>query len=326
MTAARRLAKLGALTVAVVIHGALAWAVIPRIEVEVEGGAGAQEVRLGTSFADMAAGALEPVQPAEVTEPTPPPEVARAQDAPRSRTPAPAPETIHARPVAPERAAPVTAERAAPVAPDAADAVPSVAALAPTPPETIAPQPTKPNPPKPAAKPTPPETLSAEPDAPPAPARSLRPERRSPAFEKKHAKAPPPKKTPKKKTAPKSARGNAERDATAGSAQGSDRAKAKSSGNAGRAKASGNAAASNYPGLVMRRIARVPRPRADGRGAAVVAFRINAGGGLAGVSIARSSGSAQLDRAALRMIRRAAPFPPPPAGAQRSFTINIEGR
>jgi protein TonB len=58
----------------------------------------------------------------------------------------------------------------------------------------------------------------------------------------------------------------------------------------------------------------------------VVAFSVSASGGLAGVSIARSSGSAALDAAALRMVQRAAPFPPPPKGAQRSFSISIKGR
>ena len=47
---------------------------------------------------------------------------------------------------------------------------------------------------------------------------------------------------------------------------------------------------------------------------------------LAGLSVARSSGSAALDRAALRVVQRAAPFPAPPAGAQRSFSIKIEAR
>ena len=62
------------------------------------------------------------------------------------------------------------------------------------------------------------------------------------------------------------------------------------------------------------------------RGATVVAFRVAGSGGLAGLSVARSSGSAALDRAALRVVQRAAPFPAPPAGAQRSFSIKIEAR
>jgi len=70
----------------------------------------------------------------------------------------------------------------------------------------------------------------------------------------------------------------------------------------------------------------VPRPRVGVRGQSVVAFRIAAGGGLASVSIAIRSGSAKLDAAAMRAIQRAAPFPVPPEGARRDFTIRIVGR
>jgi periplasmic protein TonB len=58
----------------------------------------------------------------------------------------------------------------------------------------------------------------------------------------------------------------------------------------------------------------------------VIAFTISASGGLGGVSVARSSGSAALDQAALTLIRKAAPFPKPPAGARRQYTIKIKGR
>lgn len=88
----------------------------------------------------------------------------------------------------------------------------------------------------------------------------------------------------------------------------------------------GTAAASTYPGLVMRRIARAGRPEGRARGAAVVAFSISPGGALSAISIARSSGTAAFDRAALAVVRNAAPFPRPPAGARRSFSIRIQGR
>ncbi|WP_283638486.1 energy transducer TonB family protein [Marinovum algicola] len=88
----------------------------------------------------------------------------------------------------------------------------------------------------------------------------------------------------------------------------------------------GTAAASTYPGLVMRRIAGAGRPEGRARGAAVVAFSISPGGGLSAISIARSSGTAAFDQAALAVVRNAAPFPRPPAGARRSFSIRIQGR
>ena len=121
---------------------------------------------------------------------------------------------------------------------------------------------------------------------------------------------------------------NAARDATRGSATGKEDADAAETGRDTRSKSAerGNAAASNYPGMVMRHLSRVPRPRVNSRGTAVVRFRISGNGGLGGVSVARGSGSARLDRAALQVVRRAAPFPPPPSGAQRSFSIAIKGR
>jgi len=76
----------------------------------------------------------------------------------------------------------------------------------------------------------------------------------------------------------------------------------------------------------MRGLARVRRTAIPTRGASVVAFRIGDNGNLAGVSNARNSGSPQLDRAALAVAQSAAPFPPPPHGAQRSFSIEIVGR
>ncbi|ARC88022.1 TonB family protein [Rhodovulum sp. MB263] len=136
---------------------------------------------------------------------------------------------------------------------------------------------------------------------------------------------PEPKPEPKPEAKPV-ARGNADRNARAGQAAGNERAEAATSGRGGAVAESGNAASSNYPGLVMRALSRVPKPRIRARGAAVVAFRVAADGGLASASVARSSGSTALDQAALRLVERAAPFPAPPRGAQRSFSIRIEGR
>ena len=92
------------------------------------------------------------------------------------------------------------------------------------------------------------------------------------------------------------------------------------------ASQAGNAAASNYPGQVMRAISRLRRPSVNSRGTATVSFRIASTGALAGLNLVRSSGSPALDAAALDLVRRAAPFPRPPAGARVSFSIGIEGR
>lgn len=163
--------------------------------------------------------------------------------------------------------------------------------------------------------------------------RSMRPRMRTSAFEAAHQpKAKPKSKTrpkPSKKpktAAPKKPKGNATRNARAGESTGKRGAKAKTSGSGGRTQQAGNAAVSNYPGKVMRKISRIPRPRVNARGSATIAFRISQSGGLAAVSVARSSGSSALDRAALRIVQRAAPFPRPPSGARRSFSIKIQGR
>lgn len=318
---------MAALVGAVAIHAVLGWALMTRTDVEIENGAGAPEAQIGTSFADMAVGTLEATGAEEAAEPLEPKE-AETPDTVQ-------PETTE--PMQPEAAEPVKAQPAQAEPPEATepsrdvtepagDAVPTVAALAPEPV-------TAPAPPVEEAEPITSGIVKdvIEAEETPTVSRSLRPRRRSEEFKKKNeqvakkaAPKPKPKKTPQPKKQP---RGNAKQNNKAGAATGSAKAKAKTSGaGQGSAAASGNAAASNYPGLVMQRLSRVPRPRAGSRGTVVVAFSVSGGGRLAGVSIARSSGSGALDRAAMNMVRRAAPFPAPPPGARRGFSINIKGR
>jgi protein TonB len=56
-------------------------------------------------------------------------------------------------------------------------------------------------------------------------------------------------------------------------------------------------------------------------GTATVAFTIGGGGQVSRVRIDRSSGSQHLDEAALSAVRRAAPFPPPPAPANIAIPL-----
>ena len=112
----------------------------------------------------------------------------------------------------------------------------------------------------------------------------------------------------------------------AGQADGAKDTKTVSAGTAGKSKQAGNAAVSNYPGQVMRRLQRISRPRMRTKGRALVAFTVAANGQLQSVKLSKSSGSAKLDQAALKIIRKAAPFPKPPSGAQRSYSIYIESR
>ncbi|MFG6591790.1 TonB family protein [Sulfitobacter sp. 1A12157] len=289
---------------------------------KIAGGGAPAAAQLGTRFEDMAIGTLD-AEPVEEITPTPAPEPLETAEA-LPPTPAPEP-TLTPTPSA--VAEPVQAVEAEPmpVAPPAASPTetPVLPALTPveTPPETTEATPTIT-----AAAPVPPvETLTAEAED-DAPRLSRRPQRRDPERAAEAAKKAKPKPQPKPK--PKqTTRGNAKRNNTKGAQTASRAGNAAQSGAQQRAAApAGNAAASNYPGQVMSRIARVGKPRVRSRGTATIAFSIGGGGQLAGVRVARSSGSAALDQAALGIIRQAAPFPRPPAGARRNFSIQIKGR
>lgn len=61
-------------------------------------------------------------------------------------------------------------------------------------------------------------------------------------------------------------------------------------------------------------------------GTVEIAFRIDRGGRLLALRIARSSGASPLDQAALGLVRHAAPFPVPPSGITEtslSFTVPV---
>lgn len=308
-------AKATALIVAVSLHGAVALSLAPKEDVQAEGAAGDIEVRLGNAFADMVAGTLATVAPDRTEAQTP--QRAHAEKA----TPAQPAETVAATEAArPDPTArsetvsttePVKPEHATTAAPD------TLAQLAPS--ETIE------------TLQTPDRVESSAPEN-TAVARSMRPIQRSASFEATHrptpiARASPtsnPTTLPPPQAAPTP--GNAERDARAGEATGQTDAPAQQSGTGQRQQAAGNAAASNYPGLVMRTLSRAGKPRINARGSAVVAFTISENGALSSVSLAQSSGSSALDQAALRLVRGAGPFPRPPRTAQRSFSIEVQGR
>jgi protein TonB len=123
--------------------------------------------------------------------------------------------------------------------------------------------------------------------------------------------------------------GRNETDARRGVADGRADGQKEVSGSSGRTSAAGNAAVSNYPGKVAARLRRsvrgVSRPaRSRASSDVLVSFTVNAGGGLGGVRIARSSGSKELDKAALAIVRRAAPFPPiPPQSGRRNWAFTL---
>jgi len=88
----------------------------------------------------------------------------------------------------------------------------------------------------------------------------------------------------------------------------------------------GAAATARYGAAVMRKIASTRKTSTRLRGTAVIAFHIGPGGQLVSAQVARSSGQPDLDQLGLDHIRRAAPFPPPPAGAATRFSVEFQGR
>ncbi|MGP1358419.1 TonB family protein [Roseicyclus sp.] len=88
----------------------------------------------------------------------------------------------------------------------------------------------------------------------------------------------------------------------------------------------GGREAARYPERVNRHLGRLPRPPGGVRGEAVIGFTIAPGGGLSAIGVVRSSGDAAFDRLAVSHVQGAAPFPPPPEGAQRQFAVTVRGR
>ncbi|WP_417817939.1 TonB family protein [Tritonibacter scottomollicae] len=273
--------------------------------VEIEGGGSVAPAALGSSFADLAQGRASPVEAEtlpdtqQVTEPVQP---TQTTSQPTAAPTSPAQDVTAVTPV-PEAVAPVeqpalSAPASTSVSPiDAVSVVASmpVTKVAAVPQSDLAPD----SGPRPPERPTPPPVEATK-----------QPEK------------------PAVKPATAAPRGNSATNARAGTESGAEdqRAARASSARAGKSTDAGNAAASNYPGQVMRKISRQRKPRTSARGVAHIAFAIGAGGQLTTVRVAKSSGSAELDQLAVQQIRRAGPFPPPPAGARTRFTIAIKGR
>lgn len=312
----------------------LFWFAAPRVETA--GGSGAVvEAQLGNSFADFVAGAKQAVPPLQ-TPVEPPRQLAEPtrQDPtdiliakPVATPPADSPSVVEAehaqsaqvtvpQAVDPHLATAPTlrAEPVPQVAPDDridAQETPRVAAVSPQAPRTTGAQRVDPAETIQPDPPTP-ETISAATDISPQRPK-VRPD-------------PVPQTEPARRaqTAPQ---GNSTQNSARGSVSGAHTATATQQSSAvSSTSQAGNAAVSNYPGKVMRKISRQRKPRAQGGGTAVIQFAVAGSGALQSATLVQSSGSQRFDRAALEMIRRAAPFPTPPAGARRRFTIRIDGR
>jgi len=136
-----------------------------------------------------------------------------------------------------------------------------------------------------------------------------------------------PQRTPQPLPKPTERSSNSTQSQTAGDAAGKPTASAaRRSTGARQSSEAGNAAASNYPGKVMRKISRIRKPRANISGTTVVRFAIADSGALQSARIVQSSGSKRFDQAVLQVVRRAAPFPPPPRGGKRNFSVKFSGQ
>lgn len=273
-------------------------------EVAIDGGGDVTPAALGTSFADFAVGTISPAPPDPMLpDPMLPdplsPAVAQAA-APAAAAPA---QVVAAMPPA------ITpAEAVLPAPPETSPLITQAAPLRPMAPALAVTR----------AEPPPYRVVVAE--EPPVPQISARPRPR-PAVQ------PEPQRPRAERQAAPAPQGNATQNARRGDQQGSAGQSASSAPARQAAPApAGNADAANYPGQVLRAIQRVRQARSPGRGTAVVAFSVGAGGGLQSVSIVRSSGNGGVDRIALDHIRRAAPFPAPPPGARRQFSFEFVAR
>lgn len=313
-----RLQQLAVAAAALTLSGALHAAGFVRFatveDVALQGGSDTAVPTLGDSFADLAQGAAFAAPPPEATAQVVPQPVTAPTTPPQITQPA-----VTAPPMtAPPMTAPVvTAPAASPAMSPAVQA-----AIAPMQDMTA---------------------ITPVPDlATAAPAQSLRPQTRPQADPGMQARptadrsAPrvaerrPDPAPPQQARATPQPQGNADRNAQRGAASGQQQAAAtQAQARADRPAAQGDggrAASASYGRAVLTQITRTRKERVPTRGRAVVAFAISDAGTLASVTVLRSSGSSDLDRVAVDHIRRAAPFPKPPAGAQRQFSFEFVGR
>lgn len=177
---------------------------------------------------------------------------------------------------------------------------------------------------------TSPEIVEAPPVIEPAPkaevvkAASLSPIEEPPQKPKepkpKESKPKEPKaKTPAKPKVASSGNGGTAEADTAAAAPSAKAAKA--------TEGSGTAAVARYPGLVQRKLRkalRFPKGAGSARGEVQVRFVVAASGSVSGIEIIASSGHTVLDQEAIATVKRAAPFPPIPAEANRaSWTFTM---
>lgn len=269
------------------------------------GGAETVPPLTGDSFADLAQGMAQPVAPVAAPAPVPPaasPVVPASPPLPPATTLPPAPPVpaeVAVAPVAPDGPLPVAPRATRPVAAVSPVVAPAAAA--------------------PVQRPAPrPEALAA----------LARPARTAPEAPKPPAIKPGPEQPVAKAARPRmaSAQGG-EKAARKGTSAGSETGQgAKAQGKPVAKGDGGQAEKATYGALVMRKIANTRKRTTGQHGTVIVAFSIAQNGQLGSVTVARSSGAADLDAMGVDHVRRAAPFPAPPHGIDARFSVAFKGR
>lgn len=348
MAKARKRKWLAAVMASCALHAAVAMFFVTRAndeQVLIEGSADAGITLLGNAPEDQsAAGEISELAPVNVTMITmldaKPVETIEARTVTE-------PETIQAVDTAPvETPAAETIQPVAeqPVQPAVTDPLPEILAvdrLEPVEDDNIVQKPAELAPAEPVEieKPAPsaePEKIVAELEPTPEPVKKPVKKPDAKPLKKPEQKVEQPKKADKasakkEKTAKAGSAGNGQTDARKGEADGAANGTTTASGKNGSSATAGNASASNYPGKVVSKLRRALRSisrsaRAKAQNDVHVSFVVNASGGVGSVRIVQSSGSADLDSAALETVRRAAPFPPIPPESGRSswqFTLPL---
>jgi TonB family protein len=282
-----------------------------------------------------------PVEPPTLAEATPPPTV----PAPSPRLPEPPSAPVEPSTLA-EASPPPTVPAPSPRLPKPPSAPVEPPAIAEaTPPATVpAPSPPLPEPPSapveppaiaeaasPPAAPTPTAETPVAPDLTAAPIAPVAPPLAKP--QNSSVGRPPPLRPTPSTPQPARRRGEPTRDAAVLAPPQSGRAEAKQTKLVSIAPKTILPAASStdladYQRVLYSRISAVKRYPDSAReraphGVVIVSFSIDASGRLTAVSINQSAGDANLDAEALTTLRRASPFPPPPAGSPRTFSAPL---
>jgi protein TonB len=277
-----------------------------------------------------------PIEPPTIVEATPPP-TAPAPSPPLSKSPSAPLEQAAPPPTAPAPSPPLPEPPAAPVEPRAiAEATPPPTVPAPSPPLADLPSASV-KPPAIAEAASPPAAPTSAMEIPMAPDLTTAPIARvAPPLAKPQNSSlgrPSPLRPASSTPHPARRRGEPAGDAAVLAPPQSGRAESKQTKLVSIAPKTIVPAASStdladYQRVLYSRISAVKRYPDSAReraphGVAIVSFSIDASGHLTAVSINQSAGDANLDAEALTTVRRASPFPPPPAGAPRTFSAPL---